>query len=171
MPEESAYPTINVDLLRQVVAHIKVLVTAQTQPEYSGDVWDQNQWRTGAFYSLQAAKLDIRQDRCGTAMCVAGWAIELDAKNRKVNPLDIWVTGPDDAYAFSVWATPEEIRRADGVYHLSGTDQRMVVNAGSRAADLLGLTPYEADTLFNGIDTEIDELEKLVEEIIEGVYR
>jgi hypothetical protein len=114
---------INVQLLRDTLAHI------EAHPE----TWDQ------ATY------------RCGSSMCFAGWAAELDGC--------VWATSgleysDDNEFVKARESDPESETFANGTIHVH-----------DRAQAALGLTGDQAEYLFGG-GNEIGHLRHIVAELI-----
>lgn len=180
MSENDTMPTLDVERLRRVVAHVKELARIQQTPGYIGDVWNQGVWRSRVSEIAYTAD----PNRCGTAMCLAGWTVELDAIDRRLpSP---WAFGLRTANPDQVWSTALEIERANGDEydnpHVSydvnwaGTDdktgeEKYTTPAALRAQYLLGLTDTEASILFHEIETDLGDLDREVERVIEGLYR
>lgn len=132
---------VNVPLLRKTMEHIK------SHPEH----WHQGSWRTDISEdmaeSLNAGRATGRHRpvpiSCGTAMCFAGWACELAG--------DEW-----EADVFG------------GLDQFFVSDHVMVdgqpVRAAERARDLLGLTRFQADRLFEGLN-RLEDLEEIVADL------
>ncbi len=93
---------VNVELLRKVLEFIT---------EHP-DEWEQAEW--------------LSRSTCGTAGCVAGWAVVMDGQEIEWEPdvLDNGLTG----------------------YRASGTKQGLRIDDAAREA--LGLTPFEASEMF-----------------------
>ena len=106
-------PTPNVELLDRVLAVIKA----------DFDHWDQSAWRQPAV------------DGCGTALCYAGWACELDG--------GIWAAKPDELYS-------EYLVARDGEPPEWHHDRVALVFVRDRAQAVLGITDAEASALFQG---------------------
>lgn len=133
-------PRVNVKLLDATMAEVRKAARRKT-----GQVWDQNHWR---------APLGDSTGECGTAMCFAGWAAQLDGGR--------WLSWREE------WAwlrarkgeTPEVVT----------PDGQPLVHVRERAERRLGLTEQEASELFSVRNT-LSDLSRLVRDIKSGKTR
>lgn len=109
----------NIVLLDKVLEQIDIVRNDPTAPFQ----WDQGNWRR------------TMERECGTALCFAGWAAQLDSAD--------WATGYGPAWINT--PTPDSPRH---ITHIS-----------DYAQDLLGLSAEEADILFAGDNTYEDLVE------------
>lgn len=131
-PHVSEKRTVNVGLLQKTLAFI------ERHPEH----WDQRDWR------------QVADNRCGTAMCFAGWAAHLDGGR--------WISDPDDSLAEYLTPVADDRRRdiitpADHWLELPGS----VIGADKRATRILGITEEQAEVLFDE-DNSLATLVRLV---------
>ncbi|MEV0616088.1 hypothetical protein AB0I81_22435 [Nonomuraea sp. NPDC050404] len=116
--------TINVALLKQTLAHI----------EAHPDEWNQADYR------------------CGSGMCVAGWAAQFAGGKW-------YADDPDAGFGDALIAEPDEPNsfRMDDV---------RLVYADHRAQRVLGLDGEQADRLFEGSNS-LPDLRRIVAELVE----
>lgn len=159
---------INLPLLQRTMDHI----TAHQE------AWNQGSWR----------QFQENDNACGTAMCFAGWAAQLDE--------GIWLTdvlSPEgwylrEEYSTYLLATPAEVAMAknneDSVQHelfwvnptadmltlndvQTGTSWMPIISAKTRARLRLGLTMDTCNILFNG-DNTLDDLQEMTCDLLRG---
>ena len=165
-------PRINLELLQETWEQIEhgVLDEAARRNLTIGEVlkrtqlngWDQENWRTWAYVEDPAGG-----ERCETALCFAGWTVQLDVQSRKeagVPDVGDWVisdqalvTGSwqEDGTRLPSWAADclvarEDDREGDVINDDELPPDARLVRAETRAVRLLGLTQDEASELFNG---------------------
>ncbi|MBF6333365.1 hypothetical protein [Nocardia transvalensis] len=128
--------------------------------EYPGLYWDQGVFRE--VYVDRLVRTDTGEPMCETAMCFAGWAVELS---------------PDITWAHDTMALRSMVRntsdsepvvllRADlTTAHDSITGEQL--RAAEYARRRLGLTHIQADELF-GSDNSLHDLAEIIDRIEKG---
>lgn len=125
----------------------------QNQPEYRGDLWEQETWRNTLAGGLS-------EDFCQTSMCSAGWTVVIDLtetgeKGPWFAPYDhLLPARPDEVDTGAAW------RERDGY----------VVDIKTRAQRLLELTNAQASLLFYRTDTDITEMSAAIDHVIAGTF-
>lgn len=153
-------PEPNIALLDKVLDQIQLT-----------DEWSQGDWRNVINYNEVR---DEKADRCKTAMCFAGWAVELDGGKWLYSNKELAraIINNQTYRTDALHATAEEIRAK--TYYLTDhslTDGQVpVVDAESRARSILGLTTIEADSLFRG-ENSLEDLKRIVGDIKSGASR
>jgi hypothetical protein len=135
-------PHVDIDRLQQVWDRVEASVRADAVYLLSGqadtrvvlDGWDQTKWRTAT----------VINDRCQTAMCLAGWTAELDAADQ--GGVDgAWVADKSMLEAWARWANGPHA--ADPFYDQGVEDHDQFV-ALQLAGDLgEGLAPRDDDPI------------------------
>lgn len=108
---------------------------------------EQGAWRTkltGKLANLNGAPAR----ECGTAMCVAGWAVELDRGQ--------WAFPATAQYSDYLVARKAEIEAGVTESWASDLHPKPLVSVRTRAIRVLGLTDYEASELFSPGNTRRD---------------
>lgn len=156
-------PVLNKSLLRDTLDVVQQEYVRRELDEPSR--WTQAEWRLPEFVRVE----DGEPDRCGSAMCFAGWAAQLDGghwllekeADRRVFPWasnDLLLAAADDP--------ADRVIRV--LQHLPyGQTEVFATSARDRAMRLLGLTQLEADRLFDGVNSAM-RLTFLVERLLAG---
>lgn len=135
--------TLNVELLDRTLARVE---EEAAKPEGKCQ-WYQGAWRT-----------DLT-DRCGTAMCFAGWVVTL------ADEASQWISNDPESGGYDdLVPLPGE-----GSTHMVYDDLDRYVPAvlvSVRSARLLGIPSWEADRLYGGSNT-LDDLRQVVRELKE----
>ena len=129
--------TLNTDLLDLVYKTI----------EADQSHWDQNHWRTGDDPTVTVNGQRELQVTCGTSFCFAGWAVQLGSEHK-----------PRWANVVFLRADPED-DRADVV-------PGAIIAVDDRARRLLGLTAFQAASLFSG-GNNLNDLKARIDRIKE----
>lgn len=127
----------------------------QNQPNYRGDLWEQETWRNTLAGGLS-------EEFCQTSMCSAGWTVVIDLTERGENAEDAWVAPydhllparPDEVDTGAAWRERDEY----------------VVDIKTRAQRLLELTDAQANLLFYRTDTDITEMSAAIDHVIAGTF-
>lgn len=147
----------------------KLAWAAYHEAEKDQEHWWQGTWR--AFFARPTEPTDDGIPRCGTTYCFGGWAAHLDRGR--------WLVGNKK---LAVMAEALDDDSPDlGMYLLARKDEpgaitleaaapyedysgKRVVDVGTRAANVLGLTYYEKDYLFDSQRT-LPEIKAALEKI------
>lgn len=133
-------PHVDIDRLLQVWERIEAsvredaayLVSGQADGRVVLDGWDQTKWRSATMVN----------DRCQTAMCLAGWTAELDATERG-EAADGWVA---DKSMLEVWARWARKPNASDPFYDDAVEDADQFVALQLAGDLgEGLAPRDDD--------------------------
>lgn len=169
-------PRINLELLQETWEQIehgvldeaarRDLTIDEVLKRTELDGWNQETWRTQAYVEDPAGG----GERCETALCFAGWTVQLDVQSRKeTGVLDVgdWaisdralITGSwrEDGTRLPDWATDclvarEDDREGDVIEDDELPPDARLVRTETRAIRLLGLTQSEAQELFSGTNS------------------
>lgn len=128
--------------------------------------WYQGYWRTTMKRIGRGAK--VTSPTCGTAMCFAGWAVQLD-KGRYLVPDSKAATYPGPAYHLELLRPRKaEIKNGDAFYDSEVGAQ--VITVRRRARNVLGLTRDEGQWLFHERNS-LTTLRRVVRDIKNGKTR
>jgi hypothetical protein len=127
--------------------NIAKLEKVYTFIEAHQDRWDQSVWRELNDYDGPAA--DVSTDRCKTAMCFAGWAVELDGCR--------WLERTPGEHGDLLLARKSD--SADEVFFIGG---KPLTTALRRARQILGLSHQQAGNLFSG-DNSLKDIRAFID--------
>lgn len=132
---------VNKQLLRDTMAFI----------EDHEALWNQSVWHQHDHQQYKS-----EENRCGTVMCFAGWAATIDGCR--------WVGGKNSD-ADQIYANRADERAFKNMIVLGYMNGRKVIPIRYRAQRVLGLSEYQADTLFDAWNT-LDMLREYVDDLI-----
>ncbi len=155
---------INTRLLTEVMVSIE----AEAKRAKSTRRWNQSVWRE--FKERFNRSTKSYEPSCNTAMCLAGWTVELDPKSR-------WAITPEmvleNRELADCWATDmavaakSDIGRGQFATFTFGKKEIPVISVRARAKNALGLNETSAKLLFNG-DNDLRIIRRYVAILLTG---
>lgn len=130
-------PDIDIDFLDKVMTQVKAVAKEPYFDHERGSwmTWDQGDWHVEGAYRMnlkrvipEAAVTDNGNEACGTAMCFAGWAAELDPNVTWIDPSSAVVRTAEGKLDIETWATKR--------LGLTSSQAALLFDAGNSIEDL-----------------------------------
>jgi hypothetical protein len=144
------------------MANKRVLLEAKRVIQENVERWDQDVWASG---EVNPNAIDYTE--CNTSFCLAGWINRLNGWLPEYEDGEIPAQRADGSYVLGedehvTWKTA---KMATGKFYRAD-DPEDVWPAQDVATQLADLTPWQSSVLFLSFTDDVDEMSRLIDEVI-----